>query len=94
MVFDWACLMTNSKEQNIVIIWAEESEFHHKLDAMMHMMHMMPWPLHCKIREEPIHQKRNFTRYTFKYTLKYTSQSMPLEDVIPTYQRVEVAHRR
>ena len=27
----------------------------------------MPWPLHCKIRKEPIHQKnpRNFTKYTF-----------------------------
>ena len=24
---------------------------------------MMPWPLPCKIREELIHQKRNFTKY-------------------------------
>ena len=27
---------------------------------------VMQWPLHCKIREEPIHQNRNFTKYPFK----------------------------
>ena len=27
---------------------------------------MMPWPVHCKIEEEPIQQKRNFTKYPLK----------------------------
>ena len=26
------------------------------------------WPLHCKIREEPIHSKKNFPKSTLKYT--------------------------
>ena len=30
---------------------------------------MMPWPHHCKIREEPIHQKRNLTKYPFTASL-------------------------
>ena len=27
---------------------------------------MMPWPLHCKIREEPIHQNKIFKDCIFK----------------------------
>ena len=27
--------------------------------------YMMPWPLHCKIREELMDQKRNFTKCPF-----------------------------
>ena len=28
--------------------------------------YMIPRPLHCKIKEEPTQQKRNFTKYPFK----------------------------
>ena len=27
--------------------------------------YMMPSPIHSKIREEPIHTKKNFTKYAF-----------------------------
>ena len=27
--------------------------------------YMMSWPFHCKIKDEPIHPKRNFTKYPF-----------------------------
>ena len=36
---------------------------------------MMPWPLHCKIREEPIHQKNNFTKSPFKIGSSHCGRS-------------------
>ena len=38
----------------------------HYLTLFVVYNYMMPWPLHCKISEEPIHPKRNFTKYPFK----------------------------
>ena len=30
---------------------------------------MIPWPLHCKIKKEPIDQQRNFTEYAFNNSI-------------------------
>ena len=38
----------------------------HHLTLFVGYNFMMPWPLHCKIREEPIHHKKEL-KYTFTF---------------------------
>ena len=47
----------------------------HYLTLFVVYNHMMPWPLHCKIGEDPIHQRK-----------KDTSQSTPLSHRLYTLE--------